>query len=451
MTPGNAPPRDLPPYDLLGVGFGPSNLALAIALDERARRTGAGFRYRFLERQAGFTWHGGMLLPGSDMQICFLKDLVTLRDPTSPLTFVNYLHGQGRLQDFINLRTFYPSRVEFNDYLRWVADRFADRCAYGETVLAVEPEPAVDGRVEVLRVSTRDASGDIVERRTRNLVVAAGGTAHVPEVFGQAARDGRVFHSSAYLDRVSTDRAALGLDAEGARVAVVGGGQSAAEISHDLHARFPRLCIDLVFRGHALKPSDSSPFVNEIFNPAYTDFVYAQPEERRDAIVRTFRNTNYAVVDADLLAALYAILYQQKIGGLERLRLRPRHEIVGVASARDGIVLATHDRFSATDAVGTYACVILATGYDRSAHAPFLDPIAAYRTGDTVERDYKAPTVPGFAPGIYLQGYSEFSHGLSDTLLSVVATRSQDIVDSLFRNADARSRGLTSMSHGVSL
>ncbi|NOJ47631.1 lysine N(6)-hydroxylase/L-ornithine N(5)-oxygenase family protein [Bradyrhizobium sp. WSM 1744] len=46
---------------------------------------------------------GGMLLPGSDMQISFLKDLVSLRDPTSPFTFLNYLHKRGRFAGFHQL------------------------------------------------------------------------------------------------------------------------------------------------------------------------------------------------------------------------------------------------------------------------------------------------------------------------------------------------------------
>ena len=86
-------------YDAIGVGFGPSNLALAIALDEATRRRGRSFTTRFIEKQARFAWHGGMLLPGSDMQISFLKDLVLLRDPTSRFTFLNYLHARGRLED----------------------------------------------------------------------------------------------------------------------------------------------------------------------------------------------------------------------------------------------------------------------------------------------------------------------------------------------------------------
>ena len=102
-------------YDVVGIGFGPSNLALAIALRDTTREAWSKCRFHFIEKQPRFVWHGGMLLAGADMQISFLKDLVSLRDPTSPLTFVNYLHTKGRLEAFINCRTFYPSRTEFND------------------------------------------------------------------------------------------------------------------------------------------------------------------------------------------------------------------------------------------------------------------------------------------------------------------------------------------------
>ncbi|KRR28320.1 ornithine monooxygenase, partial [Bradyrhizobium lablabi] len=309
-------------HDVVGVGFGPSNLALAIALDECASRSRLKCAPLFVERQPHFTWHGGMLLPGSDMQISFLKDLVSLRDPTSPFTFVNYLHKRGRLLDFVNCRTFYPSRIEFNDYLRWVAEQFKSRVAYGETIVAVEP--VIAGQtVTSLRVHSRTLAGGETVRLARNLVVAVGGQPYVPPVFAKMVGDARLFHTSRYLDAV--ERA--GLEGRAARVAVIGGGQSATEVTVDLHGRFAQARIDLIFRGHALKPSDSSPFVNEIFNPDYTDFIYPQPPERRDAIVRNFRNTNYAVVDSDLLDQLYRLLYQQRVGGETRVALHPRSEI----------------------------------------------------------------------------------------------------------------------------
>ncbi|MFK4508637.1 lysine N(6)-hydroxylase/L-ornithine N(5)-oxygenase family protein [Bradyrhizobium daqingense] len=420
-------------HDVIGVGFGPSNLALAIALDECAKRSRQKCTPLFVEKQPHFTWHGGMLLPGSDMQISFLKDLVSLRDPTSPFTFVNYLHKRGRLLDFINCRTFYPSRVEFNDYLQWVAGHFKSQAAYGETIVAVEPVTAGQ-TVTSLRVHSRSLAGGETVRLARNLVVAVGGRPFVPPVFAKAADDRRLLHSSRYLDLIER----VVPRGRSARVAIVGGGQSATEVTVDLHGRCPEAQIHLIFRGHALKPSDSSPFVNEIFNPDYTDFVYAQPVERRDAIVRNFRNTNYAVVDADLLDQLYRLLYQQRVGREERIVLRPRSEITNVDAGPDGIEIGVVDKFRGENRRSTYDVVILATGYDRETAHRFLEPIRRYIRDAALDRNYRLVTNPAFRPQIHLQGYSESSHGLSDTLLSVIAVRAQEIAESLLSTISRR-------------
>jgi L-ornithine N5-oxygenase len=413
-------------HDVIGVGFGPSNLALAIALDECARRSRVTCSRLFVEKQPNFTWHGGMLLPGSDMQISFLKDLVSLRDPTSPFTFVNYLHKRGRLLDFSNCRTFHPSRVEFNDYLGWVAAQFKSLAAYGETITAVEPI-TVGQSVAALRVHARKASGAETMRLARNLVVAVGGVPHIPAVFKKVVDDSRVLHTSGYLDAIE----AAGLENKPARVAIVGGGQSAAEVTIDLCNRLPLTRVDLIFRSHALKPSDSSPFVNEIFNPEYTDFFFSQPDVQRQAIVGNFRNTNYAVIDPDLLDQLYRLLYQQRVTGAERLALYPRNEIAGAVAGPGGIDIEIVEKAIGRHRRSTYDAVVLATGYDRSVPHSFLDPIRRYIEGSTLDRNYRLVTSPGFRPQVHLQGYSEMSHGLSDTLISILPIRAQEIAESL--------------------
>src|SRR5690349_11577683 len=85
---------ELPVYDVVGVGFGPSNLALAIAATEHNAEAPASEQVsvRFLERQPTFGWHRGMLLDDATMQVSFLKDLVTLRNPASRFSFLSFLH-----------------------------------------------------------------------------------------------------------------------------------------------------------------------------------------------------------------------------------------------------------------------------------------------------------------------------------------------------------------------
>jgi L-ornithine N5-oxygenase len=183
-------------HDLIGIGFGPSNLALAIALQEREKTQGK-LDVLFLDKQADYRWHGNTLVTMSELQISFLKDLVTLRNPTSPYSFVNYLKAHDRLVDFINLGTFYPCRMEFNDYLRWVAGQFQAQARYGEEVLAIEPI-LHQQQVEALRVISRDALGEQHVRTTRSVVVSAGGTPKIPDEFKALKGDSRVFHHSHY-------------------------------------------------------------------------------------------------------------------------------------------------------------------------------------------------------------------------------------------------------------
>jgi len=425
-------------FDLIGVGFGPSNLALAVRLAEEAGVS--NLAHCFIERQPEFGWHRGMLLDDCRMQISFLKDLVTLRDPKSRFTFINYLFERGRLADFVNLKSFYPTRVEFHDYLSWVAAAFDERVHYGQTVLGIEPVAAADrpAEVEALCVFSRDDEGREWQRVTRALSVGIGGGAQVPEAFA-ALGSHNIVHSSKYLS--SIDRV-IGAADSGSRkrVAVIGAGQSAAEVFIDLTRRFPHVDASLVIRSSALKPADDSPFVNEIFSPAFTDIVYAQPKDGRRSLIERFRDTNYAVVDRPLIEQIYEMLYLQNVSAERRHRLLANTGIETATRTAGGqIELTLRDRLSGHARAEQFDALVLATGYRRDTHLALLEGLApqlgeALAQGN-VERDYRLATPASFKPRIYLQGCCEDSHGLSDTLLSVLALRADEIVASLAQYA----------------
>lgn len=407
-------------YDVIGLGFGPANLAIAVALDEDRRVREHGLRYCFLEKKPAFEWHGGMLLDDSRMQISFLKDLATLRNPSSRYTFVSYLHEKRRLEAFINISTFTPSRLEYNDYLGWAAAQFSDRVHYGEEVIGVEP--VLDGGdVTRVKVISRLADGRTRARITRNLVVSIGGEPVVPEAFRPLKGDARVMHSSSYLERIQ----ACG---EPKRLAVVGSGQSAAEIFSDLCGRYPSAEVSLVMRSQALRPADDSPFINEIFDPSYTDVVYGQSPEEREAFIQANAQTNYSVVNLDLIESIYHRLYLQKVTGHAPHNLLPQRNIEAVQAGDAGIRLTLSGPEGVEDRL--YDAVVLATGYRRDGYKRLLGGLAEH-LGEGVERDYRLCCQPQMTAGIYLQGCCEASHGLSDTLLSVLAIRSQEVVDAL--------------------
>ncbi len=68
----------------------------------------------------------------------FLADLVTLADPTSPFSFLNYLHASGRLYRFYFRERFHVLRREFEAYCQWVAARL-ESCRFGHRVDAIRP------------------------------------------------------------------------------------------------------------------------------------------------------------------------------------------------------------------------------------------------------------------------------------------------------------------------
>jgi L-ornithine N5-monooxygenase len=409
--------------DIIGIGFGPANLSLAIALRDALRGGTLRPTLRFIERQAQFGWHRAMMLPGADMQISFVKDLVSLRDPTSPFSFLNYLHVKGRLSTFLNLKTFNPSRVEYNDYLAWAADQFSDSVAYGETVECVRPEIR-DGRLAAFVVEARDATGARRPRRCRHLVVAAGGDPAIPAPFAAHLQDPRVIHSSWYLPGIARALGAPRLDGPERRVLVVGAGQSAVEIVTDLGERYPRALVDLAIRGPALKPADDSPFVNEIFDPAAVDRIHDAPEPVRAELIAAHRATNYAVVDADLIQAFYATLYEQDVSGVTRYRLRRSTRVVALEPSAGELCATLRDDVAGTEERQPYAAVICATGYRRATVPAILGPLRPFMDGATVDRNYRLPLAPAEPRvSLHLQGFSEPTHGLTETLLSILPVR----------------------------
>jgi len=246
-------------HDLVCVGFGPASLAIAVALHDalEAGTLQQAPKVLFLEKQAGFAWHAGMLLPGAKMQISFVKDLATLRDPRSNFTFLNYLHDQGRLVEFTNLSTFLPARAEYEDYLRWSAGHFDDVVRYGTEVLSVGRDHAAaeGGVTDTFRVASRSVkSGDTRTYRAKNVLLAVGGQPSIPRSL--PSHNPRVVHSSQYTHLVPKILHDVGAPY---RVAVVGAGQSAAEIFNNIQTLYPNSRTWLVMRSEFLKPSDDSP------------------------------------------------------------------------------------------------------------------------------------------------------------------------------------------------
>ncbi|NUR87169.1 MAG: lysine N(6)-hydroxylase/L-ornithine N(5)-oxygenase family protein [Nonomuraea sp.] len=419
-------------YDLVGIGFGPSNLGLAVALDEH-NRAGGTLTGVFVERQEEFTWHRDMLIEGATVQVSFLKDLVTLRRPTSEYSFLAYLHAKERLVDFVNHKSLFPSRVEFNDYLRWVAGHFPHLVDYSCEVVGVRPVTR-GGRIDAMDVTVRRGGprGRLETRRARSVVL---GTGLRPLLPPGTPVSPRVWHSDELLTRIGRLQGP-----PPRRIVVVGAGQSAAEVVEYAHRTFADAEVCAVFSRYGYSPADDSSFANRVFDPEAVDLHYAAGEDVRRMMFDYHRNTNYSVVDTDLIDELYRRFYQEKVTGRRRLRILNLSRVVEVLDTGGGTRVVVESLPTAELDVLDADLVVFATGYREADVFGLLGEMAGHCLRDAagrprVTRDYRVETADGVDCAIYLQGPTEHTHGISSGLLSNIAVRSGEILRSIAARA----------------
>lgn len=430
--------REHETYDVVGIGFGPSNLSLAIALEEyRSNGRENEISALFLERQSSFGWHRNMLLPSATMQISFLKDLVTFRNPTSSFSFISYLHASGRLPQFVNNQDFFPTRQEFHQYLEWAQAQVADRIEYGSEVTSIQLPPGADPEhADRLRLEVADATGRVSRVvEARNVMISTGLVPSMPE---GTERDERVWHSSEFLEKYRRMN-----PEELRRVAVVGAGQSAAEITRFLYDELPHAQVYSVIPSYGYSVADDTPFANQIFDPAAVDDYYFGTEETREAFWRYHRNTNYSVVDDEVIRDLYRRAYDDDVRGVRRLQFLNLTRVTGVkrAGAETRVSLQVGPDGEVREL--EFDALVCATGYNTMKPTELLGDLDRYCLRDEagryrVERDYRIVTAPEMRCGIYLQGGTEHTHGLTSSLLSNIAVRSGEIADSIVARCGGR-------------
>ncbi len=393
----------------VGVGAGPFNLSLAALLAP------TGYNARFFDKSADFEWHPGLLFPEATIQVSYLKDLVTLVDPTSPYSFLAFLRAHKRLYRFINRTENRVSRKEFNQYLQWVAGRL----------------PNVEFGAEVREVGI-DAQGFSVQldRRvltTQNIVLGTGLVPSIPP-WGRSYLGDHVFHSNDYLQHP--------IDATGRVVAVVGGGQSSAEVVWHLLLDLEHLPALLVWISHRSNflPLDESPFTNELFNPVYSDYFFSLTQEQRNILLAEQKLASDGISPV-LLQRIYDRLYDLEFlqAAGRRVRLLPGHEVVDVQHSSAGCDLALRDRWGASRTVHADV-IVLGTGYGYAlpeAMQPLADRMSWDRDGLPVRADFSV--VWDGPPGlrIYAQDAARQMRGVADPNLSLMAWRSAIIANSL--------------------
>lgn len=422
-------------YDVVGIGFGPSNMSLAIALEEHhANVPGHPITAAFFERQASFGWHRNMLLPAATMQISFLKDLATFRNPVSRFSFVSYLHDSNRLAQFVNNLDFFPTRQEFHQYLEWAEAKLSDRVSYDSEVTAIKLPPG-PGPVDHLQVEVRTGDGGIRLVNARNVAISTG---LVPRMPDGLELDERVWHSSEFLAKFRR------MDPDDLKsVAVVGAGQSAAEITRYLYDTLPHAQVYAILPSYGYSVADDTPFANQVFDPNAVDEYYFGTERTREAFWRYHRNTNYSVVDDEVIRDLYRRSYDEDVRNSRRLHFLNLTRVGNVQRAGSVTRVPLHSLLDSETQELSVDALVCATGYDAMEPTTLLGDVDRYCLRDKsgqlrVERDYRLVTAPDLQCAIYLQGGTEHTHGLTASLLSNIAIRSGEIADSIVRSREEK-------------
>lgn len=425
---------------LLGIGFGPSNLALAIALEE----LGISACSHFVEQAPDCGWQSGMLLDGSDIQNNPIRDLVTPRDPQSYYTFINYLKQNGRLFEYLNLGLTYPLRKEYFRYISWAASHFKQLVSYSSRVTSLHLLPRTLDRGPRWCAVTDSNVGRVAQC----LVVGTGRTPNVPEVFRKHLGP-NLFHLNDYLPNIRR------LLTEGIRrITVIGASQSAVEILLDLMTRFPSAEIQAVHRSFGFRQKDTSPFSDHVYFPEFTDYFYGVSAEAKQNLNRQLRSTNYSSADIDVIHRLYVQIYEERLDGIRRLHLHGNMQIMAVEAAGSGYRLILRERNSGAVSTLVTDAIVLATGFldfgtgDTSERYPALlkEVIAQLARNDSdvmrVNRDYSVDVDAGpDSPFLYLNGLCESSHGLGDAgSFSMLAIRSMEIARSALERSGALSQ-----------
>lgn len=233
-------------------------------------------------------------------------------------------------------------------------------------------------------------------------------------------------------------------------------------------------------QSNALIPNNANlGSVNEIFDPSRVDSFYSCPAAIRSSAIALDRGTNYGVVRLELLESIYHNLYYQRMkypceeqwphqilnfrsvmdvepsnpsstlnSGIEGIRLRLQNH--GPVRSGDG---EAHEEVLDVDAV------VVAAGYERNTHEELLRncrqliPRGDVRDGKLqVTRDYRVPFHDGAVAenaAIWTQGCNEDTHGLSDTLLSILATRGGEMVENIFGKRTNVLNGIANKVNGV--
>ncbi len=337
-------------YDFIGIGIGPFNLGMA-ALSHPIKELNC----LFFEQKKEFTWHAGMLIDHTTLQVPFLADLITPVDPTSRFTFINYLKEIQRLFKFCIKEDNFITRKEYVNYCRWVAAHL-DNCYFGCRVInCVYLTDKGCYALTVLNISLHTEQ----VYYTKRLIIGIGTNPTVQE-FAKEYLSDQVFHNSSYL--YNKQKAISSKN-----ISIVGSGQSAGEVFYDLLQERQGYDFNLSWftRSPRFFPMEYAKLTHEFTSPDYINYFYSLPVHNKEKVLKS-QNVLYKGMNIALINSIYDALYHNDLEeNFNALHLTTNCELRDISRGnKNELLLKFYQCEQEKEFIWSTDTLILSTGYN---------------------------------------------------------------------------------------
>ncbi|MGG7549598.1 lysine N(6)-hydroxylase/L-ornithine N(5)-oxygenase family protein [Chryseobacterium arthrosphaerae] len=402
-------------YNVIGIGIGPFNLGLA-ALSHPISE----LKTLFLDQRDGFDWHPGLMIDHVTLQTPFLCDCVSMADPTNPLSLLNYLKETGRLYKFFIREDFFIPRKEYNRYCQWVIEQLP-QCRFSTQVVDITYE---EGLYHVTTIQTKTKETTVF--KTERLILGTGTQPYIPSFIPKD--DSRVIHTSSYLYRKDE------LLSQGKKIAIIGSGQSSAEVFYDLlQNRNEETHLGWYSRPDRFFPMEYSKLTLELTSPDYVEYFYNRSESARKTILSK-QQAQFKGINYDLINDIYDFIYDLNIDNADpNLKIIPNSQLNRVDNSNPDFISLEFTQLEQEvpyDQEADY--LILGTGY-RYHEPAFLKNIQDRIKRDSsglfdVNRNY---SIDHNAGEIYVLHAEVHTHSYISTDLGMAAYRNSYIINDI--------------------
>lgn len=342
--------NDQPIYDFIGIGIGPFNLGMAV-LSQPIKELNC----LFFEQKKEFSWHAGMLIENTTLQVPFMADLVLPVDPTSKFTFINYLKEIQRLFKFCIKEDNFITRKEYVNYCKWVTAQLPN-CYFGHSVK--HSEYLADKHCYELTVLNNFTQTEHVYY-TKRLIIGIGTCPNIQE-FAKEHLSSQVFHNSSYLynklETVSSSRS----------ITIVGSGQSAGEVFYDLLQESFNHSYHLNWftRSPRFFPMEYAKLTHEFTSPDYINYFYSLAEHKKEKVLKT-QDVLYKGMNIALINSIYDVLYNRDLEEHENnIGLTTNCELKDISKGKGmELLLQFYHREQEKEFTWSTDTLILSTGY----------------------------------------------------------------------------------------